>query len=1105
MAASFAVGTAHSIVPNENEDSETIVDTDGGVNGVGMFFTTQFGVCTGTLINPRTVIFAAHCVNDAPESAYGTSIGASFTFSVDAFPGVLEWFNNGNQTVADLHTFNVSQIQYNPASLARPAARGFLEGDVALATLDTPATGIPTWALMFSPLPAPENIDPVTGTGYHVNITGYGGTGNAFQGAVEGIDFRRRAAENMLGALGSLDQQSNALNAILGSPTNFNFFAQNLYFIDFDSPNRDVFIDLNEFRDDATPNEGATAGGDSGGPLILDAANNDGINEDLVLGVLSGGGASFNFGQPQNTYGESSFYQPLYLFADYIAAANPYRYVSALEGDGAWEDAAHWQSDLDPNYRIINESGEIVNGFPSEPSAGVNGTTPDFGQVCIDTAFFGIHGCQDLATGDLIDVTPAPPANGVAAGNPGQAASGANLQNNMGQVDMNTLANLSVDVNGSVENNLGQVDGAAFGLAVTGNSEAVSQSASGALPAPTLDNGLVGATDFVPNNIDPDIAAGVDGRYFDVTLSADGTTSVNSDIVIDRLTLSGAGAGLDITDGWSLFSLIDITQTAGTMNVDGAIGSSGDYLLMSGLLQGDGAIVTPFLTNVAGAIAPGDLESIGELSVLGSVVLSSGSSLFVNLSSNGVSDHFNILGDSSLGGNIFFAPDENVRVGNEYTLVTTAGTQTGEMTSSAISAILFADLEHDNNMVRAIVKAKPYSAVVDPQNAVQASYAAMMDGDRGAAGLADLFARMDLQSASGIQNIFNAWAPVTETTVRSLGKATMQNNSRFFQNRLSRLASGDMGGTMTTAGRAVQVAGLGNAGLQGVKYASADGQMETHDRSGLTSDAAFYMVGGYVDGSGTSMPGFQGQDDFDGWNVYMGADKKVTDNLVLGAGVNYSSLDADAPMGQSATSDHYGGTIYGQYQTASRITLDAQLGLGQYSSETRRVIGGQTLTTEADDMTYTAEIGLSRPFDAGGSTVSPGIRLRHNSIKFDSVIENGAPPALNLDRESYKSTQGMAGFDFISDTDNKVNVTFSGYVVKSLSDDNGSFQASFVGGSGTRAAFATFSEDDIWAEIGLGLSYQAGENVELILRGDTNMGRSDVKTKNVQAGFRARF
>jgi V8-like Glu-specific endopeptidase len=55
------------------------------VTGVGQMIIDQkngfVGLCTGTLINPRTVIFAAHCVNESPTGTaqnpwgYGTGAG----------------------------------------------------------------------------------------------------------------------------------------------------------------------------------------------------------------------------------------------------------------------------------------------------------------------------------------------------------------------------------------------------------------------------------------------------------------------------------------------------------------------------------------------------------------------------------------------------------------------------------------------------------------------------------------------------------------------------------------------------------------------------------------------------------------------------------------------------------------------------------------------------------------------------------------------------------------------------------------------------------------------------------------------------------------------
>lgn len=143
---------AGAVVPNETTNSDEIVDVDNVFAGIGMIITTDpnedtIGICTGSLINPRTVLFAAHCVNDRPDTAYNDDqVRAVVSFNADAFDGVLSWFGAGGRTNTALAAFNINRIFYNRESLQNPAARGFIEADIALASLDTPAAGIPTWA-----------------------------------------------------------------------------------------------------------------------------------------------------------------------------------------------------------------------------------------------------------------------------------------------------------------------------------------------------------------------------------------------------------------------------------------------------------------------------------------------------------------------------------------------------------------------------------------------------------------------------------------------------------------------------------------------------------------------------------------------------------------------------------------------------------------------------------------------------------------------------------------------------------------------------------------------------------------------------------------------
>ena len=241
-------------------------------------------------------------------------------------------------------------------------------------------------------------------------------------------------------------------------------------------------------------------------------------------------------------------------------------------------------------------------------------------------------------------------------------------------------------------------------------------------PAPGLDNGLPGATGFVPDNIDPVISADpnvrVNGRYFDVTLNQAGTTSLSSTVEIDRLTLTGA-AGLNITGGGDLTSILDITQMGGAMTVDGRLASQSDYSLIAGLLTGSGTIdfqgrdrlvtlqapreadgspndfiteatdvpgvtnnqfLVPFLTSVGGMIAPGTMGGIGTLNINGNLILASGNSLLVDIGASGQNDMIMVnmvtppdpdpntpgnqapatsyvsSGNVNLGGRVFFNP-----------------------------------------------------------------------------------------------------------------------------------------------------------------------------------------------------------------------------------------------------------------------------------------------------------------------------------------------------------------------------------------------------------------------------------------------------------------
>jgi hypothetical protein len=1171
MAVALASAPALAIVPNNNQTPTQIIDNAGGVNGVGMFFRNDGFVCTGTLINPRTVLFAAHCVNDRLATDYSSidgTVPAAFSFNVDARPGFQNWAANAFRSNSALNVFNISQIQYDPRSLLNPQALGFLEADIALATLDTPAARIPTWALLFSPLPTPTTIDPARGTGYHVTITGYGRSGNGTAGATQGVDFRRRAAENMLGALASLDDRNDFLfgPAAPGTPP----LGQNLYNLDFDDPRRGTAganqFDINIHRDDALPGEGTTAGGDSGGPLILTASRNTLSTKNLQIGVLSGGSRFFG-PQAFSSYGTTSFYQPLYLYWDYIAATNPYRYVTAAAGNGNWEDASRWVTTLDPNYNIINASGQVVNGIPTGLGLGIAGGDPDFGQVCIQG--LGLNECRDLAT--RRDFTPpARTTDGAAVvSGIGRADLNGQLSGGAEQVALNTTvgteaaaatpaaaatateaapaAAVTTLTRADMINSLSTGDNAVAGLqnqlatadlgtplsaAASAESLAALQKLAeeaqrngsgifrtGPLPTATLANGLPGATNFVPNNINPNNRTGVAGRYFDVTLSAAGTTTLSSVVTIDRLTVANT-AGLTIAAAGNLSSLIDVTQTGGTVNVNGRLRSVGDYTLAAGLLTGTGTIQAPFVTSIMGTIAPGGVGSIGTLTIDGSAVLSSATQFAVDVG-NGVSDRLAITGAASLGGRVIVSPVSGytIKNGDTYRIVTTGGAITAAFNSAApISAILTPVLTTSANAVDMRITAGLYRNVIASGSAVQRSYAGILDSNRSAERtFADVYLRTDLMSAAQIQATFEQLAPFTESARLNIGEAMLSASSRFHRTRMQSALSGNMGGTIAMIGQPMGIAatatnGMALPGAMAAAAAAQDGQeAAVTDSTSLDSSFALYLGGGYINGKSTAMPTALTtgrRDFFDGYFITGGFEYLPRDGVVLGISGSYSDVDANVVRGQSVAGELLEGSIYGAVTTPGGLIVDGRVSAGRFSVDTARsVLVGPTvfnLGTSDDSLALTAELGLSKAYETKTIVFTPRIAAQYQYINYGDVREIGGGPALDIDRDKFDSLQIRVG----ASASAKKTAVFRPYIyadyVYDVLEGDRFFGANFAGSTTGRFPFAYRSDDRTWAEAGVGLTISQ-PTFDFTASIDTTVGRQDFQAQQYSLSALVRF
>ncbi len=1107
-----------NIVIRQPGTSTTSLDLGTSVNGVGnmtIAYADGLGICTGTLINPRTVIFAAHCVNENGAGTgaqdpwqYGSAGGGipiAFGFQANNLPAVRDWYlattatgaANANQfkTSTTNFLYNVNQVVYNADSLKLGLAQNFLQADVAIATLDTPAANVPTWALLFSALPAPASISDTTGTGYHVTITGYGrsGTATTTTGDTLGIDYRRRIAENTIGILGSFDDRDAF---IFGSTSGL---PQNLYQLDMDDPRRGTAakspFDFNLFKDNALPNEGTTAGGDSGGPLILDRA----FAKQVVIGVLSGG-SRFYAAQPFGSYGTESFYQPLYLFWDYVVANNPYRYAQTKAGDGLWTDASRWVTALDPNYQVI-VNGQLANGVPTTTGAGIAGDASKFGKVCFDTAT--VSDCQDLRTGiEFINGQPVAGTGTTPATDATATDATALAVQNASQPNKTDTALL---LGGE---NVAQAAGDAAPLAVV------------ATPAPTVANGLPGATNFVPNNVDPNRVTRTAGRYYDVSLTAAGTTTLNTAVTIDRFTVAGSTAKLAVTSGGSLTSLMNITQVTGVVDNNGTITSRGDYMNLGGMITGSGRFNAPFFTNVSGMIAPGTTGTIGTLTFGGNAILASGSTLLVDVGPNGTSDRVAVVrngttdGIANIGGRVGFAAVSGytIRFNDVFTIVTAAGGITGTFQApAALSAILTPQFVYSATAVQARIIAGTYASVV-ANTPIQTAFAGLLDRNRASNynALSGLYGTLDIQNAATIRSTLEGLAPRTTPLKYGMGTVATENMSRFYRQHLAGLdASETMGGTLTMTGQPLQFASL-MAGDLPATQATANDTTSTTVREGvLPENVNVFIAGGYVDGDSRSLRDarpFGGRDNFDGFYVVSGIEAQVADAGVIGFGLGYTKLDGTTGgVAQSARGELFQGTLFAKSQSASGQVLDAQVSGGVFQARTNRTVAiaatSSNLRSRDNALAVSAEVGLAQMFDVGGFQIGPRIAGRVNHIGFTPTLETGGDGALRFDRYNLESRQGRAGLQLAGGQAFKPFA--SAYFVHDFKNQPGVFTANFIGGTAP-AGFALTSQDRNWGEIAAGVSYSTGM-LELSVSADTTIERDDVRNQAYRGAIKFKF
>jgi uncharacterized protein with beta-barrel porin domain len=1106
--------------------------------------------CTGLLINPRTVIFAAHCVDGVNPDAYNapTALGdrAQVGYTTDPTFGRtnLREFILGLDFVVpagDARTMTASSVMvwYDPrsrfGSAAIPGNGTFLPADVALAGFDTPnellgRDAVNGMALLFSPV---SGSVPVVMGGYGVSGNGFTGTRTS---STSEESFFRRLVNNTVGFLGdertiSLGIYPAATADLLDPP---GLVYQDLYWADFDNPNRatqpffngpgadpvcpgtnpNCRLDHDPFPGNAVAGEGITAAGDSGSPLATNA-----FGRTVSLGVLSQGSRFFyeSIGNPNDNfvrftefsnYGTAAGYNPLFLFWDQIVVNNPYKYVTTVAGNGEWTDATRWVQELDPLYMILS-GGTLVNGLPGTPALGVSGANPNFGTItpnpspAATCAFTGtcpltggtsapVLGSTDLMTpisigDDGTQPTPLSPIDSTIAGNAGSAAANDYEDTIPGNPHEQTMTTALWSSGTLIPVNTGTLTGP-------------------------------GTTNFVPDNTNGTPGLQNSTRFFEVNLRAAGTTFLTgATVTIDRLSVRGASSGLNIRAGARLNTTISSYVDDGTLTVNGIFDPTNLFVL-GGRVMGAGTI-NANMFNVGGVFAPGN--SIDTMTVIGSYVQGPAALLEIEVT-DGSSDVVAVTGNALLGGTVRFQPlGPNPLVGQFYDFVTTTGTVSGAFASvqDFLPGTLFPIVSYGPSFARVTIG--DLCSFADGPVDTPICLALSDPGVQGdpdmipaIAGIQSLASSPDALSAA-----MKALNPTRAHGQSIVGLATGDLLRSQFGRRTHDLLS-DSGDSVLAQRDLARTQLASVAPTADMLASSAEAALNAIDGTGGGGGRSVDLPNGFamffaadVALTETEQPGGIGQDEADVAALTAGIDSSNGNGQVFGLALSYlqSNVSQDYGLGGGMSGDGVAASAYGNF-SSGLLYLDGYLSYGWHSFDTERTLATSPATTalavgSTDATQFLAGATLGYHLVKHDRLTMGAVGgFYYNGLEIDGYTEIGAGPlsAILPDR-SVDSLRAQLGGEAALHLSRGLTPILRVVWNHEFMDDALVTQAAFAGAPAVTFTTPGPTLGTDWVTVGAGVSGRVSEGTSFTFRYQHDFGRDGQDNQQVSAAARMAF
>jgi large repetitive protein len=229
--------------------------------------------------------------------------------------------------------------------------------------------------------------------------------------------------------------------------------------------------------------------------------------------------------------------------------------------------------------------------------------------------------------------------------------------------------------------------------------------------------------------------------------------------------------------------------------------------------------------------------------------------------------------------------------------------------------------------------------------------------------------------------------------------------------------------------------------------------------------------------------------DSDDIAVNVGADQRIGSQALIGFSLGYNHDNTDvANDGTRSVAQGYSAALYGSYQPASQVYIDAVLGGGGLSFDSRRYDGdtGTYLSGQRSGSQWFGSLTAGYEYQGqGGLLLSPYLRLEQSLSELDGYAEQGAASAaLSYGRQTVRTSLAIVGLR----ASEQITLDWGALVPRAQLEVGHDFQ----GTSDTTLSYAFIPSAGSWnvltnpytangtsAQLGLGLDLQLPRDLRL--------------------------